>query len=114
MNTYKAKVTSSPSKIMNKSNGSEYVLQNVQILEGPAKGKIVAGTRTIKNAEGVEKSVPEIGAEVTVYHQALESSQKPGKYVHFFEISTSQPQASMDELTALFGEETVKAQAIGG
>ena len=113
MNTYKAQIKSNPSRIMKKSNGSEYVLINAEILEGPAKGKIVAATRTIKNAEGVTKSVPEIGTEVTLYHQALESSSEPGKYVHFFEVSTGQVQASNDELTGLFGLEAVKAQAIG-
>ena len=115
MNTYKARITSNPSRIMEKSNNSsEYVLINAEILEGPAKGKIVAATRTIKNAEGVTKSVPEIGTEVTLYHQALESSSEPGKFVHFFEVSTGQVQTSNDELTGLFGLEAVKAQSIGG
>ena len=114
MNTYKAQITSNPSKVMTKANGSEYVLLNALILEGPAKGKTVASTRTIKNVEGVEKSVPEIGTEVTLYHQALESSSQPGKFVHFFEVSTGQVQASNDELTDIFGVEAVKAQAIGG
>ena len=114
MNTYKAQITSNPSKVMTKANGSEYVLVNALILEGPAKGKTVASTRTIKNAEGATKEVPAIGTEVTLYHQVVESSSQPGKFVHFFEVSTGQVQASNDELTDIFGVEAVKAQAIGG
>lgn len=112
MNTYKAQIKSNPSKVMTKSNGSEYVLVNAEILEGPAKGKIVASTRTIKNAEGQEKDVPAIGTEVTLYHQALESSNEPGKFVHFFEVSTGTVQASNDELTALLGAEVPAGQAL--
>ena len=37
MNTYKAQITSNPSRIMEKSNGSEYVLINAEMLEGPAR-----------------------------------------------------------------------------
>jgi len=103
MNTFKAAVKSAPSKTMSKSNGSDYVLINVELLDGPAKGKIVAATRTIKNSDGKEKSVPAINDEVTVYHQVLPSSQVVGKFVHFFEISTGLISTDNDTLTALLG-----------
>jgi hypothetical protein len=112
MNTYKAQIKSNPSKVMTKSNGSEYVLVNAEILDGPAKGAIVAATRTTKNADGQEKEIPAIGTEVTVYHTALESSAEPGKYVHFFEVSTGTVQTSNDELTALLGANVTVGQAI--
>jgi hypothetical protein len=110
--TFKAAVKSAPSKTMSKSNGSDYVLINVELLDGPAKGKIVAATRTIKNVDGKEKSVPAIGEEVTLYHQVLPSTQVPGKFVHFFEISTGMVSASNDELTALLGTTVQVGQAI--
>ena len=112
MNTYKAKIKSTPSKVMGKSNGSEYVLINAEILEGPAKGAIVAATRTTKNAEGQEKEIPAVGTEVTLYHTPVEKSDEPGKYVHFFEISTGTPQTSNDELTALLGTTVAEGQKV--
>lgn len=104
MNTYQARIVKGQSKEMIKTaNGAKYVLLNAEILDGPAKGSIVAATRTTVNAEGQEKEIPAVGTEVTLYHQALESSKEPGKYVHFFEVSTGTVQTSNDELTALLG-----------
>lgn len=101
--TYKAVIKSAPSKVMSKSNGAEYVLMNVELADGPAAGHIVAGTRTIKNGAGDEKSCPEIGDEVTVYHTYMESTVDEGEFVHFFEISTGLPQTDNKTLSALFG-----------
>ena len=103
METYKAIIRSTPSKELEKSNGGKYVLLNAEILDGPATGAIVAATRTTLNVDGLEKDIPEIGTEVTLYHQALESSIEPGKYVHFFEISTGTAQTSNDDLSDMFG-----------
>lgn len=112
MNTFKAKIIGTPSKVMTKSNGAEYVLINAEILEGPAKGKVVASTRTIKNAEGLEKSIPEVNTEVSLWHTALESSSNPGKFVHFFEIQTGATQATNDELSALLGVPQLASQKL--
>lgn len=103
MNTFKAIIKSTPSKVLSKGNNGEYVLINCEILDGPAKGHIVAGTRTIKNGKGEVKTCPDINDEITLYHQYLESTVEQGKFVHFFEISTGLPQTSNDELSALFG-----------
>ena len=113
-NAFKAVIKSAPSKEMSKSNSGAYVLINCEIQEGPAKGHIVAGTRTIVNGKGEKKDIPEIGDEITLYHQYLESSVEEGKYVHFFEISTGLPQTSNEELSMLFGlvPSTEKAQSL--
>lgn len=109
----KAVIVGTPSKTMSKSNDAEYVLINCEILEGPAKGLIVAGTRTTVNVKGEEKSIPEVGTEVVLHHRAVESTTEPGKYVHFFEIATGLATANNDELTALLGVgETVSQPTI--
>lgn len=113
MATIKAVVRSNASKVMQKSNGAEYVLLNCEILDGPAKGAIVAGTRTTINENGEEKSIPEIGTEVVLYHRTMASTKEEGKFVHFFEVSTGLATTSNDELTALLGvAQTVPTQTI--
>jgi hypothetical protein len=111
-NQFKGIVRSEASKVMAKSNGSSYVLMNVEITEGPAKGKIVASTRTITNASGVAKAVPAIGQEVTLWHQCLESNSESGKFVHFFEIQTGIVSTSNDELSALLGVSQLVGQEL--
>lgn len=101
---YKAVVVGEPTKVMEKSNGAKSVLINVQLLDGPGKGVIVAGTRTILNAKGEEKSIPSKGEEISVYHTTVPRRDDPSKPMHFFEISTGITSASQDELTAIFGD----------
>lgn len=108
----KAVIVGTASKTMSKSNGAEYVLMNCEILEGPAKGKIVAGTRTTINQDGLEKSIPEVGQEVVLHHRAVESTAEAGKYVHFFEIQAGLVTADNDELSALLGVGTPSTQTI--
>lgn len=98
----KAIVSGTASKTMTKSNGAEYVLINCEITEGPAKGKIVAGTRTTINADGIEKSIPEVGQEVVLHVTAVDSTSQPGKLVIFYEIGTNST-ASHDEMADLLG-----------
>ncbi len=102
-NTFKAKVVGSQSKPMTKANGAIYVLMNCQILEGPAKGLIVAGTRTIVNAEGEDKEIPSMGDEVILYRSVLPSTKEEGKYVNFFEISLGNITASNEMINELLG-----------
>lgn len=111
-NQFKGIVRSEASKVMAKSNGSSYVLINVEIIEGPAKGKIVASTRTTTNANGDEKAIPALGQEVTLWHQCLENNSVPGKFVHFFEIQTGIVATSNDELSALLGVPSLAGQAL--
>ena len=100
-NTFKAQIKGNASEqVFTKSNEGEYVLIQCLITEGPLKGQVVSGTRTIKNAEGAVKTVPAIGDSVTLYHRAMPSTTGSG-YKHFFEISTGVLSASDDALTAL-------------
>lgn len=110
--TYKAIIKSAPSKTMSKSNGAEYVLISVELLDGPAAGHVVAATRTTKNGAGEDKDIPEVDAEVTVYHTHMESTVNEGEFVHFFEISTGIPQTDNNTLSALFGLNTPVGQSI--
>ena len=104
------------SEIMSKENGGTYGLIDVEILDGPAKGQVVAGTFTTKNANGEERDANEIaqGQEVSIYHQAVPSNKpgQEGKFMHFFEISTGRVRAENDELTALLGASIDADQAI--
>ena len=77
------------SKTFSKSNGNEFVYILVQLEEGAAKGHTVFASRTTLS-NGVEKSIPEEGEEVIVYHTKLPSTKEAGKFVHFFEISTGE------------------------
>jgi len=95
-------VKSVGSKTMDKSNGAQYVLQNVLVTSGPAKGLLVLATRTTLTKEKVAKSVPEVDAEVTLYHSMVPSTKEGCVNQHFFEISTGADTASNADLDALF------------
>ena len=102
-NTYKAIVKTNGSKTLAKSNGGTYVLQNVEIQEGPAKGVIVLASRTTLTKDGVIKSVPEIGTEIVVYHTIVPSTKEGEKNQHFFEIGSANDTADNTTLDAIFG-----------
>lgn len=98
--SFKARVSGPASEVMNKSNGGAYVLHNCVITEeGPLKGLVVTGTRTIKNAEGVEKEGVNTNDEVQLFLTQVPSTQDPSKMQNFFEISTGLT-ASQDEINA--------------
>ena len=96
-------VKSTGSKVMAKSNGASYVLMNVLITSGPATGLTVLATRTTVTKDAVVKSLPELNAEVTLYHSVVPSTKEGEKNQHFFEISTGADTASNTELDAIFG-----------
>jgi hypothetical protein len=102
-NMYKGIIKSQGSKTLPKSNGGTYILMDVELLDGKAKGLTVAGTRTTLTKDSVVKSVPEIGTEVTVHHKMLPSTKELGKYAHFFEISVGGNTATNEELSNAFG-----------
>ena len=96
-------VKSNGSKVLAKTNGASYVLMNVLITSGPAKGLTVLATRTTITKDAVVKSVPELNAEVTLYHTVVPSTKQGEKNQHFFEISTGSDTASNADLDAVFG-----------
>jgi hypothetical protein len=96
-------VKSNGSKVLAKSNGASYVLMNVLITSGPAKGLTVLATRTTITKDAVVKALPELNAEVTLYHSVVPSTKEGEKNQHFFEISTGADTANNVDLDAAFG-----------
>lgn len=97
--TFKAIVKSGASAVQSKTNGGQYVLHNCEITEGPLKGLVVTGTRTVKNAQGKAKEPVALNTEVMLHLTRVPSTQDPSKMVNFFEISTGMS-ASQDEINA--------------
>lgn len=102
-NSMTAIVKGNASKVLPKSNGAQYVLINCLITSGPAKGLTVLATRTILTKDSVTKSIPDLNAEITLYHSVVPSTKAGEKNQHFFEISTGADTASNAELDAIFG-----------
>ena len=96
-------IKSNGSKVLAKANGASYVLMNVLVTSGPAKGLTVLATRTTITKEAVVKSVPELNAEVTLYHSVVPSTKEGEKNQHFFEISTGSDTANNVDLDTAFG-----------
>ncbi len=96
-------VRSAGSKVLAKANGASYVLMNVEITSGPAKGLTVLATRTTITKDAVVKSVPEVDAVVTLYHTVVPSTKPGEKNQHFFEISTGADTANNTDLDNAFG-----------
>ena len=96
-------VKSVGSKVLAKSNGAQYVLQNVLITSGPAKGMLVLGTRTTLTKDSKTKEIPALDTEVTLYHSVVPSTKEGEKNQHFFEISMGADTASNADLDAIFG-----------
>lgn len=103
-NSYTGIVKSAGSKSMPKVNGATYVLMNVLITSGKATGLTVLSTRTTKTKDGIDKVLPEIGDEITLYHSVVPSTKAGEKNQHFFEISMGMDTASNADLDAAFGE----------
>lgn len=99
MSNYKAKIVSVSAEIKTKSNGGQTQLCQALITEGPLKGLTVLSSRTIRNAEGVDKPAVTPGQEVQLYHTQLESTTNPGTMQNFFEVSTGLG-ASQDDINA--------------
>ena len=86
-------------------NGKQgkYNLHNVEILDGPLKGAIVAGTRTVLNDKGVVKEPVGVGQEVVVYHRVEPKADGSGNK-HFFEIATGEMSASDADIDAILAK----------
>ena len=81
--TAKARVISNGSKVLTRSNGSQYILYNVEILEGPAMGQRFTADRVILNKKGEEKSQFSNGDEVQAYISVFPSTVEGRKYQMF-------------------------------
>lgn len=103
-NSFKGIVKSNGSDVLTKSTGAQYVLMNVEITEGPAKGLVVCATRTTVTAEGVIKSIPKVGEEVVLNHTVVPSTKEGEKNKHFFEVMyvVKRNQELMGSINSLF------------
>ncbi len=102
-NSFKGIVKKANDAVLSKVNGAQYVLVNVEITEGPAKGLVVLATRTTLTAEKVVKAIPAIDEEVVLYHTVVPSTREGEKNQHFFEIGTGIQTASNTALDSVFG-----------
>lgn len=99
--SFKAIITSPASKVLDKSNGGQYVLHNAVVQEGKLKGMSVLATRTIKNKDGEEKKGVEVDQEVTLYLTVLEN--EAGQKKPFFEIQAGMSTTSDADIIAALG-----------
>lgn len=117
MSNLKVRIISAPSKAMPKSNGGSYVLQNGEITEGPAKGHVIAVSRTILNKENAAlkaageeftaKEPFELNQEVTVYPRQVQAED--GRVLTFFEGQGS-TSASAEEATDILKLAGIEAE----
>lgn len=99
--SFRGIIKTGPSKILVKTNGSKYCLQNVEIQNGPFTGKVVGAERTLLNVNKEEKAPLNIGEKCLVYVTQLPSTTNPGKMQFFFTIGEENG-ASQDELNDLW------------
>ena len=113
---HKVVITSAPSRVKTKSNGSEYVILNVRFI-----GKIDPKTNeellhgcafTIKNKDGKIKPVPAVGTEL-IAHQSTLINPETGEKKFLFELGAGMIEnASQETMEALFGAEVEAGQAV--
>jgi hypothetical protein len=110
---FKAKVTGNASKVFEvetTSGVSKRVLHDCTFIEGPSKGDIVPGARTLFNSQGETKQPVQKGDEVTLYGTRLEDERGA---VYFWSISTETVKATANELDKKFGVVAKTAEKIG-
>lgn len=105
---WNAIVKTGASKTMQKKSGALYVLQQVEITEGPLAGKVVSAERTLLNSKKEEKDPMEIGAKCVVYLTRLDDMHNPGKKKNFFQIGEPLG-ATDDELNEILDEVLINA-----
>lgn len=91
----------------NATRTMEFYQCTVQIISGPAKGKVVFARRTMTaDATGREKSEVKVGQEVHLYGNLVQGTIVNGKAVPpalFFEISTTNSVDANDDVLKAFG-----------
>lgn len=103
-----AKILSNGSKVLTKSNGSQYVLYNIEVLDGKAAGQKFTAERVILNSNGEEKSLFEKDQEVVAYINIYPSTVEGRKYQMFVTLGESTNTANSDDNVAedLLGEDS--------
>ena len=95
-----AKILTNGSKVLTKSNGSQYILYNVEILDGTAAGQKFTAERVILNSNKEEKSPFEKDQEVVAYINIYPSTVEGRKYTIFVTLSEQSSTANMNDSVA--------------
>lgn len=95
-----AKTLTNGSKVLTKSNGSQYVLYSVEILEGQAAGQKFTAERVILNSNGEEKSLFEKDQEVVAYISIYPSTVEGRKYQMFVTLGEATNTANTNDSVA--------------
>ena len=95
-----AKILNSGSKVLTKSNGSQYVLYNIEVLDGSAAGQKFTAERVILNSNGEEKSLFEKDQEVVAYINIYHSTIEGRKYTIFVTLGEQSNTANMNDSVA--------------
>lgn len=99
---FAAKIVSGPSRTLEKKNGSQYCMQNIEFLEGPFIGKTVGAERTLLNSNMQEKKPLEVGTECIGYVQIIPDRNDPSKPRYLFTIGEKFIGATQEELDDAF------------
>lgn len=95
-----AKILNSGSKVLTKSNGSQYVLYNIEVLDGSATGQKFTAERVILNSNGEEKSLFEKDQKVVAYINIYPSTIEGRKYTIFVTLGEQSNTANMNDSVA--------------
>ena len=95
-----AKILTNGSKVLTKSNGSQYILYNIEILDGTAAGQKFTAERVILNSNGEEKSLFEKDQEVVAYINIYPSTIEGRKYTIFVTLGEQSNTANMNDSVA--------------
>lgn len=95
-----AKILTNGSKVLTKSNGSQYILYNVEILDGTAAGQKFTAERVILNSNKEEKSPFEKDQEVVAYINIYPSTIEGRKYTIFVTLGEQSNTANTDDSVA--------------
>ena len=95
-----AKILNNGSKVLTKSNGSQYVLYNIEVLDGAAAGQKFTAERVILNSNGEEKSLFEKDQEVVAYINIYPSTVEGRKYTIFVTLGEQSSTANMNDSVA--------------
>ena len=95
-----AKILNNGSKVLTKSNGSQYVLYNIEVLDGSAAGQKFTAERVILNSNGEEKSLFEKDQEVVAYINIYPSTIEGRKYTIFVTLGEQSNTANMNDSVA--------------
>lgn len=109
--TFRCIVKTCNLKEFNKTNGSIYILQNVEIIDGALQGATVVAERTIYSAYSDNENEPiPVGEEAIVYMTALPRLDDPTKMKYFFQLANVTNNTTDDEISNMLAKKIVEEQ----